>query len=458
MSVQDLTKIVKESTIEEIMELIPTMQKMPVVEVGEILEEVDDALIFRVLDGFSREQQGLIFSEFSISKQVDLFNAVSQKRFGELFETIPSDIRADLFQELSQRDQTALLPYLSKKVRENVLSLSRYSPDTAGGIMSTDFATVQSEMTCAEAIAKVRSDAPSKKTIYYIYVVDDDQKLLGFITLKSLIMADPNIKVGAALNSEFIFAYVDDDQEQVAQQIEKYDLVAIPILNREHQLVGIVTHDDAIEVIRAEHSEEMQKFMGIARASEEFDYMGDNTIDHFQKRIVWMISLALLGLVSGIIIHKYEGVLEKLTILALYVPMIADAGGNAGSQSATVVIRALALGQVTVGNWLTILWKEARIAVLVALSVGLIAYGKVYFLSWEANIPDQYSLQMIAITITLALCLQVISSTVIGAGLPLLVKRFGQDPAVAASPAITTVVDVTGLLIYFTCASYILSI
>ncbi|MBX2945680.1 MAG: magnesium transporter [Cyclobacteriaceae bacterium] len=422
---------------------------MPVVEVGEILQAIDKTFVFTVLDRFSLDQQGRIFSEFPMVKQLDLFKTVSHKRFAQVVEFMPSDNRADFFQHLAQKEQSALLPYLPKSVREDVIKLSAYPPETAGGIMSTDFATVQSEMTVAEAIEKVRSNAPSKKTIYYIYVVDDDQQLLGFITLKDLIMLEPYIKVENALHKEFACAYVDDDRENVARQIEKYNLVAIPILNRQNQLVGIVTHDEAIDIIRAEHSEDMQKFMGIVQANEEFDYIGTSTFRHFKKRVVWIVSLAAVGILSGIIIHSYENALEKLLILALYMPMVADTGGNAGSQAATVVVRALALGQITIRNWFKILWKETKISLLLAGCLGIIAFAKVLFLSWETEIPAAYSLMNIAFMISIALALQVVTATVIGAGLPLLVKRFGGDPAVAASPAITTVVDITGLLIYF---------
>ncbi len=455
----ELQKLVKEfNHIEQIIELVPMMKKMPVVEVGEILSEVDDVYLFTILDHFTPEQQGLIFAEFPITKQLDLFKSVSRKRFAEIFEHIPSDYRADFFQHLTQQEQADLLPYLSKKVREDVIQLSAYPPETAGGIMSTDFATVQAEMTCAEAIGKVRQDAPSKRTIYYVYVVDKDQKMLGFITLKDLIMATPETLVSEVVHTEYIFAYVDEDRESVAQKIEKYDLVAIPVLNQNHQLVGIVTHDEAIEVIRAEHSEDMQKFMGIMQASEEFDYLGTSTWKHFQKRVVWIVSLAAIGIISGLIIHNYENALEKLLILALYMPMVADTGGNAGSQAATVVVRALALGQVSVKSWFKILWKEAKISVLLAICLGLLAFGKVLFLSWETEIPSQYSLVSIAFMISLALGLQVVTATIIGAGLPLLVRRFGGDPAVAASPAITTVVDITGLLLYFSIATMFFSI
>ena len=450
MDFDDLSKLSQEfNQIDRIMKLVPVLKKMPVTDVSDILYGIDEIYLFDILDAFPDEHQGLVFSEFPMARQLELSRTVSKKRFAIIFENMPSDNRADFFQHLTLDEQASLLPFLSKKVREDVIALSAYPPETAGGIMVTDFATVDSQMTCAEAIQKVRSDAPSRKTIYYVYVVDSNQRLLGFISLKDLIISEPNVKVERVLHSEFAFSYADEDREEAAKKIEKYDLISLPVLNRERQLIGIITHDEAIDVIRAEHSEDLQKFMGITNANETFDYMGTSSFRHFKKRVVWVVSLAAIGIISGIIIHSHEVALEKLLILALYMPMVADSGGNSGSQAATVVVRALALGQITVRNWFRVLWKEARVSVFLAICLGLIAYAKVLFLSWETEIPSAYSLPLIAFVISLALSLQVITSTVIGAGLPLLVKRFGGDPAVAASPAITTIVDITGLLIYF---------
>ena len=428
--------------------VVSQLQRMPLVEVAEILAELENEDLIEVLPHFSEEQQGQIFSEFDMPRKLDFFRHISKKRFAKVFGNMLSDSRADMFQHMDQEEQTALIPYLDKVTREDVLKLSAYPPETAGGIMSTDFATVRLERTCGEAIQKIRQDAPSKM-VYYIYAVDRDMKLQGFLTLKDLILANPDEPVEHIVFREFAFATVYEDRESVAGKIEKYDLVAIPVLNADNQLVGIVHHDDAIEVIRAEHTEDLEKFMGIVPGSEVLNYTQTSVWGHFRKRVVWLSSLAVIGLVSGIIIHAYEEALSALIILALYMPMVADTGGNTGSQAATVVIRALALGQITVKNWLGILFKEARISILLAGILGLIAFGKILFLSWETDVPDQFGLFYVAVGISAALSLQVISATILGAALPLIVKRMGGDPAVAASPAITTMVDITGLLIYF---------
>jgi magnesium transporter len=430
------------------------LNKMPVVEVAELLEKLEsDYDRIDVMSQFPIDRQALILADLPITIQLSLFNAMSRKAFATIFEQMPTQSQVDFFQFLSKKAQTEILPFLSKSVRENILRLSAYPPDTAGGIMSLDYASVFERMTCAEAIAKVRADAPSKKLVYYAYVVNDEQTLLGFVTLKDLIMADPAQMIADVVHREFVFAYVDEDREEVAKKIEKYDLIAIPVVNRQMQLMGVVTHDEAIDIIRAEHTEDLEKFMGIAQRNTELNYLETSSWKHFQKRVTWVVTLAAVGIISGMIIHRYEKALEKMLILALYMPMVADTGGNVGSQAATVIVRALALGEFSVSAWLKVIWKETKVSSLLALCLGVLAFAKVLFLSWETEIPAEYSLVKIAFVISLALSLQVITATLIGAALPLIVKAFGGDPAVAASPAITTVVDITGLLIYFGVAS-----
>ncbi len=439
----------------EIEALAAILKKMPAVEIADIFRNLSHEQILQLLPVFPDEELGYIASNMDMELLLELFDLVDRRSFTRIFINMSSDIRADLYQELDKDQQLELLPFLDKKTREDVIFLSSFPEETAGSIMITDFATVQAEMTVTQAIDKIRQDAPSKKMIYYIYVVDQNMRMKGFITLKDIIMAQPDTLVKDVIQSDFVWADVYEDRESVAKKIEKYDMVAIPVLNIHRQLAGIVRHDEAIDVIRAEHTEDLEKFMGIVPAGEDLNYIETGVFGHFKKRVVWLSSLGVLGLLSGMIIHKYEDAMASLIILALYMPMIADTGGNAGSQAATVVIRALALGQISIKNWFGILFKEARISLLISLVLGIIAFGKILFLSWETEVPPEFNILFIAFAISAALSLQVISSTIIGAGLPLLVKRLGGDPAVAASPAITTLVDITGLLIYFSIASMV---
>lgn len=451
----ELDRLVESGNTQELRE---ALEDFPTAEVVDFLSEKPDTSIIQFLNILDPDDAGRIYSYFTIEKQYELFHIFDKRTFSDLFTHMYSDSRADLFQEFEKEEQIEILPYLNKKTREDVIVLSAYPPETAGGIMSTDFATILINMTCQQALAKIRHDAPSQKMIYYIYVVNDEMEMLGIITIKDLIMSDPKDIVKELYNENFVFADVNEDRELVAQKIEKHDLVAIPILNSLRQLVGIVSHEEAIDIIRAEHTEDLEKFMGIVPSEDEQTYLGTSSIEHFKKRVVWLVSLAAVGLISGVIIHQYQNVLEQMIILALYMPMMTATGGNTGSQAATVVIRAIALGEATDKEWFQILFKEAKISFMLSFCVGGLVFIKIAFLSSQSLLPPNMTYSFVGFIISLSIGMQVMTSAIVGAGLPLLVRKLGGDPAVAASPAITTTVDITGLLIYFGIASYALSL
>ncbi|MGE3609088.1 MAG: magnesium transporter [Bacteriovoracaceae bacterium] len=439
-------------------ELVEMFEELPTMDVAEFMEEKPTEEVIQYLKKLDLEDQGRIFSDFSIELQLKLFHNLDRRTFAKIFGQMFSDIRADLYQELSKEEQIELLPYLEKKVREDVIILSAYPPETAGGIMTTDFATIFADMTTSEALEKIRKDAPSKDMIYYIYVVDHSMVMKGLVTLKDLVMHEPQVKVTEMLNEFFVYSEVNEDRESVAQKIEKYDLVALPVLNSLNQLVGIVSHEEAIDVIKKEATEDLEKIMGIMPSENYEEYMVSSSFQHFKKRVVWLVSLAAIGIISGMIINEYQSVLESFIILAMYMPMMAATGGNTGSQAATVVIRALSLGEVQDDDWPKILFKEIKISFMLSVCVAVLTYLKIAFLSFHSLLPVQFSLSYVALIISFAIAIQVITSAIIGAGLPLVVRRLGGDPAVVASPAITTIVDITGLLIYFSIASMTLGI
>lgn len=439
-------------------ELVEMFEELPTMDVAEFMEEKSTEEVIDYLKQLDIEDQGRIFSDFTLDLQLKLFHTLDRRTFALIFGQMFSDIRADLYQELTKEEQIELLPYLDKRVREDVIILSAYPPETAGGIMNTDFATIFADMTASESLAKIRKDAPSKDMIYYIYVVDHSMVMKGLVTLKDLVMSDPKVKVTELLNEFYVYAEVNEDRESVAQKIEKYDLVALPVLNSLHQLVGIVSHEEAIDIIRREETEDLEKFMGIMPSEDDEDYMSTPAIQHFKKRVVWLVSLAAIGILSGMIINEYQSMLESFLILAMYMPMMAATGGNTGSQAATVVIRALSLGEIEDGDWTKILWKEIKISFMLSICVATLTYFKIAFLSFHSLLPEGFTMEHIGGVIALAISIQVMTSAVIGSGLPLIVRKLGGDPAVVASPAITTIVDITGLLIYFSTASLILGI
>jgi magnesium transporter len=426
--------------------------------VAELISSLSPAETWAVLGYVDLPLRVEIFSHLDDDLMVEIIEMLQRNEIVRLLTEMPHDERADLFKRLPEERRDAVLPALAQAEREDIRRLTAYSEGTAGAVMTSDYASLSRHLTVSQAIERLREIAPDKETIYYTYVLDENRKLLGFVSLKDIIVARRESLVGDIMHPDVIFARVEDDQEEAARKIQKFDLIALPVLNGNDALVGIITHDDAIDIITQEHTEDMEKLMAIAGSHEEAVYMKTPAWVHFKNRSPWVIFLALLGLVSGFIVQSYEGLLLQFAILAAFMPMLADTGGNTGSQSATLVVRALALKEISPKDIMRILAKEFQVAVLLALLLGVIAYGRVILFGGGSTLPEQYSLSTIGIAIALALGLQVITSTLIGALLPLAAARAEFDPAVVASPALTTIVDITGLLIYFLTAKLILGI
>ena len=433
--------------------LILSLNNSPAIEVAEFLSQQLNTKLLSILLQLPKELRGAIFVEFDAERQLELFNLIDKEKFSNILVNIPSNKRVEFYQLLSPTEQSQILPYLPKKVREDVITLSTYTTDTVGAIMNTDFSVILSNMTVKRAIRVIREDAPSNKMIYYIYVVTPDMQMIGFVSLKDLVVNTPDTKVINLLHDNFVYAHVDDEPAVVARKIEKYNLIAIPILNNTNQLVGILRYDDAMDVIRAEETESMEKFMGIVSDDDSLDYLKSSTLQHFKKRVFWIMGLFTVSFLSEIIIHQHQHLLARITVLSLYLPMISAVGGNVGSQLSMVVVRAVSLGQITLKNWLRIIFKEAKVAYLMAICLFFVAFLKVMILSGDLFLQHKNTFNM-AFAIALALSIQVIASALIGASFPLIAKYFNGDPAVAASPAIATLVDIIGMLIYFAVTMY----
>ena len=417
--------------------------------IAELLSTLSSEEIWTVLRHADKPLHAEIFSYLDADLQVKILGILNRDDVANLLTDMSPDDRTDLFKRLPETLFESVLPALARADREDIRRLSAYEEGTAGAVMTSDYATLTPKLTTAQAIEHLREVAPDSETIYYAYVLGERRQLLGFVSLKSLIVAKRTARVDEIMHPDVICARVEDDQEDVARKIQKYGLLALPVINDQDALVGIVTHDDAIDIITQEHTEDMEKMMAIGGSHEDAVYMKTTVWTHFKNRYPWVIGLAILGLLSGFIVQHFEGLLMQFAILAMFMPMLADTGGNTGSQSASLVIRALALKEVSPKDIFRILTKEFRVALLLALLLGMIAFGRVFFFGGGSSIPNNFSLIRIACAISLALGLQVVTSTLIGALLPLGAAKMKLDPAVVASPALTTIVDVTGLLIYF---------
>ncbi|MFH1116733.1 MAG: magnesium transporter [Pseudomonadota bacterium] len=426
--------------------------------VAEILAswETSDALgLLSRLDGLQRAE---IFSYISHEQLTALIEHMPLKELGEILSLMPSDDAVVLFKSLPEPKQVEVLGSLDVKKREDIRRLAGHPDRSAGALMTTGFMAVSPDASIAQALDEVRRHGRQKETIYYIYVIDQRGGLAGVITLEELILADPDSRVHENMHRRVLSVRVTQDQEEAAEIISKYDLLALPVVDAAGRMLGIITYDDAMDIMGQEYQEDMEKFMAISGPHEQGVYLRTSIWDHFRNRVFWVVVLAVLQLFSGMIIQGFEATLTALVILAFYIPMIIGAGGNTGSQSATLVVRALAVGEIAPRDLLRVLGKEFGIATLLAVVLGLTAYGKVMFLSGGVEIPPGFSLSIIGLAIALALAVQVITATLVGAVLPMAAAALKYDPAVMASPALTTLVDITGLFIYFSVAKLTLGL
>lgn len=442
-------------------QLLEVVEELHPAEIAEFAAALHDADIWRLLASVPQTVAAEIFSNFELDRQVDLASGANRQAMARMLEELPHDDRADLVQRMDRQVAEQILPLVARAEREDIRKLASYEEGTAGALMSSDYATLRPDITVAQALDLVRAQAPTKETIYYIYVVDDAHRLIGLVSLKDLILARPSQLVRDIMHEEVIFCNVNEDQETVARKIEKYDLLAIPVTNGENKLIGIITHDDTMDVIRQEQQEDVEKLMAIGGRHQIGQYMNMPVVSHFRNRAPWLVVLAILGLVSGLIVMSFESLLARFSILIAFIPMLADTGGNTGSQSATLVIRALALGEISTTDALRVLFKEFRVSIMLAVVLACVAFGRVLAgvaIFGGEGVPAGYSLVWVGMAISVALGLQVISATLLGAILPLVAAKFNRDPALIASPALTTVVDMSGVLLFFGTVRLLLNI
>ena len=424
--------------------------------VADVLQRLSSSEIWDVLQTLEADLRGEIFSHLEEHAQVDLMLQLDRKAAAKLLSDMPPDDRADLFRRLPEDQRTGILPAMAQAEREDIRRLASYDEGTVGAVMTSDYAVLEAGMTVTEAIDQLRLAAPDRETIYYAYIVDAQRRLIGFASLRELILALPHRRVDDIMHTDGAFARVDEDQETAARRLQKYDLIALPVVDAQDVLVGILTHDDAFDILAQEQQEDLEKLLAIRGTHESGVYMKTSSWRHFRNRVLWVVALAGVGLISGEIVQNYEELLLLYPVLAMFLPLLADAGGNTGSQSATLVIRALALGEVRPRDVWHVIAKEAIVAAMLGSVLGFVAFLRIVV--FPGNLPDGIGAMRIGSAVALSLALQVVSATLLGAMLPLLASRFKVDPAVVASPALTTAVDVTGLLIYFSCASLLLGL
>jgi len=427
----------------------------------EIVRELHAATIADFSEGLSVEdtwqllnhapvpRQAEILSFYPPAKQVEMVTGAGRQRISKLLEAMPHDDRVDLVKQLDPDVVEDLLPLVAKADREDIRRLLSYPEDSAGAVMTTDYATLPVDMTVTQALDELRRQAPEKETIYYVYVLDQHRQLLGFISLRHLILAKPQAIVGDIMEHEVISVRVDEDREEVARQLARYNFIAIPVVDDQHRLVGIVTHDDVIDVVVAEATEDVLHQAGVATIVE--NYLDAPFATIWWKRAVWLacffVAEALLA--SSAMAH-FENTMATVLVLALFVPLCTSTGGNSGSQAATLATRALALGHVELRDWWRVLRHELLMGIALGMTVGIV--GCLVAIFWPQSGPDAVHPWLLAIVIGQSVACICLWGTLLGSMLPLVFKRLGLDPGYASSPFVATFVDVTGIIIYFTFA------
>ena len=417
-------------------------------DIALILEELDEherAVVFRLL---SKDQAAETFVELDSDTQGALIRSFSDSELKELVDEMYLDDTVDLIEEMPANVVSRILNQTDPETRHAINEVLKYPDDSAGSIMTVEYVSLRSGLTVADAFANIRRTGIDKETIYNCYVVDANRHLLGVVTAMSLMLAEPDDIIDGLTEHNIISVATLDDKEDVAKKFAKYDLLAIPVVDSETRLVGIVTVDDAIDVIEDEATEDMEVMAAITPTDKP--YLKTGVFATWLARIPWLLLLMISATFTGKIIQHFEAALAAQVALTAFIPMLMDTGGNSGSQSSVSVIRALSLGDIEMGDILRVMWKELRVSVLCGVTLAVANFGKMLLI-------DRVSVT-VALVVCLTLAVTVVCAKLIGCSLPILAKRIGFDPAVMASPFITTIVDALSLIVYFNIATHLLRI
>ena len=425
-------------------ELKARLAEIPAVDIAEIFAEVETkyhAIILRLL---SKETAADVFVELDTDVQRALIESFSDRELATILEEMYLDDTVDIIEEMPAAVVKRIIKFSSKEEREMINRLLLFDKDSAGAIMTTEYVRLIPEMTVSEALAHIKSVAIDKETIYTCYVTDKKRHLLGIVTAKDLLLNDHDVTLESIMEENVVFSHTSDDKEEVALLFDRYGFLAIPVVDSECRLVGIVTVDDAMDVIREETEEDFAKMAGMTPT--ETTYLKTSALDFLKARLPWLLLLMFSATISSAILTKFEGALTAA--LVLFVPMIMGTGGNSGGQSSVTVIRSLSLGELEFKDLFRVMYKEFTVGIMAGLSVGLATFLKVVLIDrFLLGNPDVTVI--VALAVALSLALTIIFAKLIGAALPILAKKLGFDPAVMASPFITTLVDAASLLIYF---------
>ena len=434
-------------------DILSTMNPFDVAGLFNDLEEKQIPLMFRLLP---KEQAAETFVEMDTEAQEILIRGFSDNELKEVLDELYVDDAADLVEEMPANVVKRILKNADPEMRSSINQILRYPEYSAGSLMTTEYVSLRPHMTIEEAILRIRRQGVDKETIYTCYVLASDRRLLGLVTGKDLLLAeDDETRIEDIMITNLISVTTQDDQEAVAQMFSKYNFLALPVVDKENRMVGIVTFDDAMDVIEEETTEDIELMSGITPS--EKPYLKSSSFELFKNRVPWLMLLMVSATFTGVIITAFEGALAAQVALTAFIPMLMGTGGNSGAQSSVTVIRALSLGELKFQDVGTVLWKEFRTAAMCGLALGAVCFAKIWLVD-KLLLGNEDITLMVDAVVCLALAVTVIIAKVVGCLLPIGAKAVKLDPAVMASPFISTIVDALSLLVYFLFAQMILGI
>ena len=442
---KELLRIIRDKNISE---LSKVLQRMNPVDIAKSMEELDDKSLLLVFRLLTKDTSVEVFSYLDKEYQQKIIELITDDEVKEIIEKLFLDDTVDIIEELPANIVGKIISNTSLEKRQLINQFLKYEEDSAGAIMTIEFIDFKEKMTIREAIDYIRKIGIDKESLDNCFIIDGERRLKGIISLKDLILSDENMLLLEVMETNIVLVKTFEDQEKVADLFKTYDLLSMPVVDIENRLVGIITVDDIVDIIEKENTEDFQK-MAAMEPNEE-PYLKTSVLTLAKKRIVWLLVLMISATVTGSIIQEFEDILQSVVILASFIPMLMDTGGNSGSQSSTLVIRGLALGEITTKDFLKVIFKEFRVSIVVATVLCIVNFLRLYFFT-SADL-------MISLTVCASLFFTVILAKVVGGILPIISKKLKLDPAIMASPLITTIVDAFALIVYFCFAKLLLGI
>lgn len=417
-------------------------------DIAEIFDELDEKNIIIVFRLLPKDKAADVFSYLTSQQQLDIVSSIHESQINEIIDELYFDDMIDFLEEMPANVVKKILKASTEEERKLINQFLNYPDTSAGSIMTIEYVDIRKEMTIKEALDHIKRTGVDKETIYTCYVLDDKRKLEGIVSLRKLVLSDENLRIEEIMNEEFISTYTLDDQEEIANLFKKYGLITLPVVDKEERLVGIITVDDIMDVIEQENTEDFQRMAAMEPTDEE--YLDSGVLTLAKQRILWLLILMISATFTGRIINGFESLLEAAVVLMAYIPMLMDSAGNSGSQSSTLIIRGLALGEIETKDYLKVLWKELRVSIIVGFILSIVNFVRI--LAMDRVEPA------VALTVSITLMVTIIMAKVIGGLLPIGAKKIKLDPAIMAGPMITTIVDALSLIVYFNMARILLNI